>query len=497
MKRGRSFLAVALVATVLLSAAAPALAATMSSTSPDGINIGSDAVPDTRIDVTVQKDAHEVGWSPTTYENNNGDEAELEAHVNDTKNPVSYVATDVEFSDAGQFPRNDDEQNNTASALDASEWTKNAGGSAGSGSVSDVTTAPGVEAVSFSTSSQSSSDVMVFEYTNFSITSDEAKRNLQLAADVNTLDSGAMVEIRVVDTDGDYKSVYVEPDNATSADNTLANATGEGQVLQQQLGELTTTTAGGGDFADIQKLQVRIVDADADLDVSLINAESLGEYSFGEQWYDEDGDGDKDETQTLKEPSGRVNVKSLDTLGSSFDDAVVHNAKWDMVFAAADLTESMDVHWNTTEATQYPGFDVTADVYFRLQLPSQYDLSYSNAELVGTQELPSERYQQVEIAEGIGDTAFENVSSWADKTSTFSSTGDHVLDGTIQVDQQIAFHANMKWTEDDRSAAFSTGGGAGQFAQGGDGGIIGMIMSLPGIIIGGIASFLGIRKWRA
>ena len=136
-----------------------------------------------------------------------------------------------------------------------------------------------------------------------------------------------------------------------------------------------------------------------------------------------------------------------------------------MVFDVADLTEASDVHWNVSDAEAYPNFAHLADVYYRLELPDAYDLSYANAELIGVQDLPDDRYQTVEYSEGISDTEFENVSSWTDATSSFDSTGEHVLDSTLQPGQEIGLHYNVKWTESDNEAAFSTGGGAGQFAS--------------------------------
>jgi len=494
MKRG--ILAALLVAVTVLSAVVAPVAAAQADTSPDGLNTGADSVPDARIGVDVTKDSHEVGWSPTEFEGDSGETQTLDAHVNESaKNPVSFTATDVEVAEFGEFPRNDDESNNTASALDASEWTKNAGGSAGSGTVSDTTTAPSVDAVSFSTSGQTSGDEMVFSYDNFTIGSDVSKRLIQIGADVSTLESGATVEVRAVESDGDYRVVYADTGNQTSSADTFANATGEGQVLQQRLGGLPVEGSGDGSMGAIDSIEVHISGGNAAMDVALLNAEKLSAYQFGDQMYDEDGDGAMDETRSLEEPSGEVAITGFDTMGSTFDEAVIHGATYEMQFAVADLTESKDVHWNVSEAGAYPNFKALGDVYYRLNLPSAYDLSYANAELVGTQELPDDRYQAVELSEGISDTGFANVSSWTDKTSTYSTTGEHVLDNTIQPGQEIGLHYELLWTESDQTAAFSTGGGAGQFAEG-NGGIFSTIYGKIAGVFGSILVALGIKRKR-
>jgi len=491
MKRG--ILAALLVALTVLSAVAPAAAA-QADTSPDGLATGSDAVPDAWIDVDVTKDSHEMGWSPAEYENNNGETATLDAHVNGSaENPVSYTATDVEVEEFGEFPRNDGEENNSASALDASEWTKDASGSAGSGTISDTTTAPGVDAVSFSTSSQTSGDSMVFTYDNFTIGSDVNKRFLQIGADVTELESSATVEVRAVESDGDYQVVYADTANDTDSMDTFANTTGEGQVLQQQLGTLEVGGSGDGSMGAIDSIEIHVSGGNAAMDVAMLNAEKLGAYQFGDERYDEDGDGEMDETRSLTEPTGEMSITGFDTLGSTFDDAVIHDATYEMQFDVEDLTESMDVHWNVTSTEAYPGFPNLADIYYRLSLPDAYDLSYANAELVGTQELPDDRYQAVELAEGISDTEFENVTSWSDQTSTYTTTGEHTLDNTIQPGQEIGLHYNLLWTDADDSAAFDTGGGAGQFASGGDG-IFSTLWGKVAGVFGSILVALGLKR---
>jgi hypothetical protein len=407
------------------------------------------------------------------------------------------VVTNIDEMDFSQFPRKSNEENNSASALDASEWTTT-GAQSGKISVSDTTTAPGVEAVEVATASMGAGDVAIAEYGNFSIDSDESKRNLQLAVDVNTIDAATAASVRVIDEDGDYKMLEIDSAANASDAAVLANATGEGIVSQQQLGTLATQTVTGSDgtFDNIETLAVNVTEGDLDLSASLVNIEKLGKYQFGEMAYDGSDDDDaKDEMKTLYEPSGMVWVTEFDSLGSSFEDASVHDAKLYAQFRAADLEDNMDAHANVTSASNYPSYDSIGEVYYRLELPDAYDLSYSNAELVASQELPDSRYQSVDIAEGVGDAAFMDVS-WTDVTDKFDGVNEgHVLDDTIQPGEQIAVGATMLWTASDADAAQSSGGAAGQFASGG-GGIVDQILGLPGMIIGSLLTALGIRQRR-
>lgn len=460
------------------------------------VNFDASAAQNPSIDTDVTKDYHEIGWGLADYEDDQGDLSELDAVVNSSvDNPVELTASDIEAADFGAFPRKGDETNNSASALDASEWSTDASGTAGSLSVSDVTTAPGVDAVELSTSSQTSSDVATFTYSNFSITSDAEKRYIQVVEDVDTLDSGAEAAMMLYDADGDYVAVDLANASADEdTDSVVANATGEGDVLQVQVGSLTVQGSGDGTIQEIQNVTVDISEADATIQIAALNAEKMGEWTFGDEMYDESGDGDKDSTRQVTDPHGAFSITDTASMGATFDDSAVHGLTVPMHFEADQLSEDMDIGINYTEADNYPSFDWKVDQYYRLQLPSAYDLSYADAQLEDEVSMPASRYQAVDISEGVGDTDFENVSSWTSVLSNYDTEGaDRVLDDTIQPGQQIAFHAELVVTGDERAALDDTGGAAGQFSQD-SGGPLDFIFSLPGMVIGGLLGFLGLRK---
>lgn len=489
---GPALIAVLLVASSITGIAGVAIAANVPSPidDPTELNYDASTVHNPEIGVAVTKDVHRVGeWTPVQYEGDSGSTRELNASLNQSQaNPVALVATDINASDFGEFPRKN-EGDNTASALDASEWTTS-GSASGKLTVSDTTTAPNVDAVQIATSSMTSGDVAVAEYGNFSIDSDEDKRFGQLAADISTLDAATHAEVRVVDADGDYKRFIIDAANATDNANVLANSTGEGFVSQQQLGKMTTRSVSGSDgtFDNAEAVHVRVTEGDLDASFALVNVEKMGRYQFGEQAYDEDDDGTKDETRTVYEPSGQYRITGYDSLKPSFGGAEVHNTEQVLQFHASNLTSQTDAHVEYSAATDYPDFAFIADVYYRLQLPSAYDLSYQNAELTDTVNLPSGRYQSVEVAEGVGDTGFEDISSWSSVKSNYGTQGANVtLDATIQPGQQIAVHYEYPVTRNEQGAMKAAGGIAGQFAGGGGGG--GFLSGIP--IIGSIASIVG------
>jgi len=478
MKLSKSTFTPLFLVVLILGSSMTVAAAAATIDDPSKVNFESDSVQNPKIPVTVDKAYHEVGWAANEYEGNGGDVVTADGNLNESAaNPVTLTATDIQFADAGAFPH----ENDSMSALHADEW------STSSLTVTNTTTASDVEAVRFQTNgSMTSGDTATATYTH-SIDSDEAKRHIQIFADVSTLEASTHVEVRVVDEDGDYKSLLIDPDNSTDSANVLANSTGEGFVSQQQLGELSTTTAGDGTFDNIEKIVVHAEDGEFDGSFSVINAEKMSPYTLGEQAYDgSDDDSDKDDTRTITEPSGAYAIKGVDTLGPTFDNAVIHGGTFDMKFAAEDLEKESELQVEFVddrgENGAYPSFDWVVDTYYRLELPSAYDLSYSDAKLTDTVEMPASRYQTVEYAEGVGDTEFSEIDSWTSVSSSYDSQGSEVtLDSTIQPGQQIAVHYETVVTTSEKKSMAQSGGVPGQFDKESGGGIWDFLTSLPGI----------------
>jgi hypothetical protein len=416
--------AVALIATVGVAVAADSI-----------INHDAAATPDEKISFDLTKDTHNLTWDgPSVYEANDGDLATLNASVNETDdNPHSFIASDVEFQDAGAFPHNKDD----VSALDADEWSTDGGSSTGTPSASDTETASNVDAISLSTSGQSSGDTAVFSASNFSVDSDAEKRYLQLVLDIDTLDSAATVNVATVDADGDEYVASIDP-SASSGDDLITNATGEGVIYQQQLGKLAVSGSGDGTVDGIQRIEVRVSDADAAVSISALNVESMSPWSFGETRVDSDGD-DELETETIRQNAdgGALEVHSLDTVGPMLEQGMIHGltTSWDMT-AASRPADDVNVTYSETAPNQaYAG---TATVYYRMGIPSAYELTPSQARRTANQTVSGTELISVEYAEATGDTNMTAISdsSWTDITDSFGNRGDNVtVDGTIQAGQ--------------------------------------------------------------
>ncbi len=439
------------------------------------VNSSSDYTQGARLEADVTKDVHQLSWdSPLTYEADDGTQATLPGTLNDSaNNTFEFQASDLDAAALGEFPRKSDESNNSASGLDASEWTANGA------TVSDTEPAAGVEAIGVSASAAGDSAT----YSNFSVGSDEPNRYLQLVLDVNSLGSGAEVQVRVVDSDGDYKTARING-SASLDEDVIATGTGEGYVYQRQLGEMATNTAGDGTFDNIESVEIHFVGGTGDVTLTALNVEKMSTWSFGERKVDTDDDDDLEtETVTEHKTTGTIAIDDLSTFSDALDEGSIHGLTMPVKFRTADLGTS-DVSVNFTAADGYPSFSDRVNLYYRLELPSAYDLSYSNAELVAETELPSNRYLAVETAEGVSDTEFGDISTWSDSTSMFDNEGDEVsLDTTIQPGQKIAVHAKYLVTGDERDAIESAGVVGGPMGDSGGG------VNIP--IIGGIIAALG------
>jgi hypothetical protein len=473
-------LAISLIASMT---ATPALA--QSST----INTDADAAPDAELTGNVTVEDYDMAWSGLQYEDDSGDVVDFPGREDpDQENPYSFVASDVNFSDADGFPHAKDD----VSALDAAEWSVS-GTNSSKLTVSDVETAPGKEAVQIGTDgTMASGDDATATFSNFSITSDENKRYLQVVLDITTLDSGSNVTVSVVDADGDHYDATIDP-SASDSENLIGSATGEGLIYQRQLGDMSLVSDGDGSFSDIEKVEVEVVDADAEVEIAALNVDKTSMWTFGAEKVDNDDD-DELETVTIEEmkTGGSLSVHSLDSMGPAFDDATIMGLTVDFEQTTDDL-DNDDISVEFTAADQYANYEHRFDGHFRYEVPDAYDLSYANLELSDQVSVPTTRYVTVEYAEDTGDTDFSDIDSFSGITSSYDSIGANVtVDSTVSAGSAMVIHYDYVVTGDEKGAIENVGGAMGP--TGGGGGILSMLFSLPGMLVSGVAAFLGGRR---
>jgi len=473
------------VALLVLSVlATPALAA--------GFNTSEGPNPTYSYD--VEKDTHNMSWGTSNadalvYENNDGNQDRLDAKVNESaRNPITFTATDIELADLGGLPHAE-----STSALDASEWTTSGA------SVSDAETAPGVDAVRVSTSGVSSGTEDTATFSNFSVTSDEEKRFLQLGLDVDELDSGATVEVRVIDEGGDKKIATINNSADPTNAEVVADGTGEGWFFQHRLGDMNTIADGDGNFDNIESIEVAVIDGDADVSISTLNVEKLSQYQLGETMV-ENSDGEwESETITEVTSAGPISITSLGSMGAAFDSAIIHELTVDTLQTAAQVP-SEDVSTDFSEDTNntYPGYYGTAEIHIRNGLVDAYDLSYSNVKLVDEQTLGTDRYLSVSYAEDVGDTDFADIGDveWSALTTSYSSQGSTVtVDETVQAGDESVLKFNVRLNQDEFAALQASENGGGGFFSANSGGPLSSIINWFAAGVTAIAGALGISRW--
>jgi hypothetical protein len=142
-----------------------------------------------------------------------------------------------------------------------------------------------------------------------------------------------------------------------------------------------------------------------------------------------------------------------------------------------DDSADPDTRWaNITNATAFASFDKRLSDYRRLQLPTAYDLSYSNAALKDEVAVPSSRYQTVEYATDVSDTDFGNLtdSDFTDATSSYDGIGNEVtLTNSITAGDYYVVHYDYPITSAEYEALVAMpddGSGGGAPMDDGEGG---------------------------
>lgn len=535
----RALFALLMVSIMVVSVAAPVIAATTDDPITDHLVLGGHDEVETVTNLyqngtlnTSQQDLAEgtTHEAIAGYEDDNGDwvpngnvegggdfEVNTTHDINDGTNVNPYIFPPGHIVDSSYtaFP---DKASNTWS--NASGWVEVTGAS--NGTVTNTTVNADVDGVRFDTASNgdsASGQVIVYK-ANYSkwdgeLDTDEDKRVLQLAMDIDTLDANTRIEFRVYDESGSYKEVFATNDQNVGDDSTIfASGTGD-YVYQIKLNQLPTN---GSDttFQNIENVTVQVnrtsgSTGDADFTISWLDLRKKSKNVLGEQrattdddGNDGDGDGDWDEFQTHYNATNNIRVYSMETLDSEYDDAVVNDLQYPARYEADGLDEqgpdgNYAFYW---EDPSNPSFDDTLNLTVALEAPSAVDLSYTNWETVMIQKWPESRYLTIESASGVSSSTNLSQASFSSDSSSLGSQESTVtIDASTSAGERILLHVDLQLTADERANLETTAdaGGAPPPSEGA-GGFLGF--GLLGDIAAGIALigsfFVGIpqRIWR-
>lgn len=436
------------------------LVGTVTAAAP-GLDFSDDRTPNpTLVEnelVIAEHDRAEMDGTLNYYDDD-GNVASLPADVNATQETPVGVRMDKVVVDAyKEFPRTEDEGGtNHANWTDTAHWTTDA-----DATVADAD-ADGVEKVELNITAAGGNATLA---ENVSITSDPDKRVLTVVGNINTLPASAELQVRAVDSDGDYRYANATTSDDADAEFTIANSTGNGYVFQEKLANLPMAGSGDDTMDDIVRVEIVSTGSNAKITLAGLDLDRKSEFDVGEIRRDTDDDGDLESTTVQNiYTAGKANLTGLDTLGSTFDSAIIKDLSvYKVRYGFDDVTDGDEYSVEFSSADEYT-YPEKVEVYADMEVPSAIDLSHGDLELNFSQGLPEERYVTFEVAEDIDtDEEFGNFtdgSKYSDVTGSLGTQDDeHTLDSSVSADQTYRVHMMILLQTEEVSALQQTAPG--------------------------------------
>lgn len=495
------------VQTAAVATAAAATAGTVSAQESDVPNYASDLVQSPRLEATTTIAAHTADMEDVReYINDNG---ELDSLANDgavvadreesdaPHNPVTLRADKFNAYEYREFPRGetfdedgDGDADTDLNAVDAQHWATDTSGTAGSLTVETVEAANGENALHVTTASQTSGDVALATFTDFEITSGVDRKMAQLVANIKSLDSGCVTEVRIKDSAGNVITLVIDSSADSGAITTIATATATGLVYQEQIGEFTTS------LDDIVELEIAVKDANIDLVLPAINLDKESEWEFGTQEFTNSDD--ELDSKTLKTPSGTFSITGLSSLPSVWTNAGIMDVQVDVEFRTEQLPSSQQ-KYRWADASRYD-YANRLETLLGFELPTAYDLSYSSTSLRDEVLFPDSRYLTGEYATGQSemptwDDVDDGNVSWTDQTGTYenASVDDNItLTSSVSAGNLAVVHLDVQMSDDERDSATASGGGAGGGPTSSSGGLFSGVKGLAVSAVVGLLGYFGL-----
>lgn len=482
-------------------------------TGDETIDFSHDLAHDPLINGSITVANHKSDFEQLDYVNDSSERASLidegvvlasEADADTPHNPVTLKASNFEHAELNAFPRDLKYDSDSDGDIDSDDkdvvwhdpthWTKDASGSAGTGS---LTESGDNKEIKVTTSSQVSGDTIAWTFDlstagsqDATITDGISQKRLQMVADIDSLPSGSLVEVAIVDSNAAEVVATIDPAGDASTTKVLASATGDSKVLEVPVGDLESDQA--TTLADIQKVEVRVSDANPSVTVHGLNLESSTEWVFGKEEYT-NSDGDID-TQEVTQPAGTFTITGLPSIPTPLDTARIKDVQYDVELRASHLPEDQ-LHVRVNDSPDAYDRPKEVEMVPEFEWPSGYDLTVSAGSAEVDVEVPSSRYTGVEIATGIADIDewkdIDDNISWSDKTGSMGSVGSttELLASTAAGDRTgVRIRTIHEETEATDLTETSGGSAAAVSASGGGGFSIGGITAVLGLLTGvGIA----------
>lgn len=308
---------------------------------------------------------------------------------------------------------------------------------------------------------------------------------------VNDLHTDGQIQFVIRDEDNNDVTLYIDDDMDSADDEVIATETGV-HTAQVRLEDLD----GSSDVGEIDSFHIEFHDEDADIDIFALDIGRPSRWEFGEV-EEEDDDGDL-ETNTVYEPEGETySITHVNTLGSTFEDARLGDYRVDITYHAGDLPAGQT-------ATRFDDFDDSTffdrsfEALVEFDIFVGIDVSYNDLELRDDQNLEDSHYNRVEYLVSEEDLTFEDYDDeeydgWITRTDEYNDQGETLtLDSSADADETITVYVKMGVTEsqEDTMTSVATAGPVDEP----DGGILGFLFSVPGVVASSVVAFIGARR---
>lgn len=422
-----------------------------------GLNFANDQTPNPRLEAgTVIIAEHDLGEmnGPLGVYDDEGEATTLRgATYNDTEQDpfgVRWDKVDAAYYDA--FPRVDGETSNGATWTEASQWSASSGGTS-SMAITDAD-ASGVEKVNLDADVSTGETATAAFSGNVSL-DDPNKRVLSTVLNVNTLASGATVELRVVDGDGDMRYAVIDTAENAADEDVIANSTGNGYVFQEKVGDLRLdNSSGDGTLDSIQSVEIVTLEANSDVTVAGLDVDKKSTTEFATIARDTDADGE-DETVSFEDYwEGGVSPVTAYEFGPAFDDATIVDWQVEEVwFPFSEVTDESEfsVEFGESESS----YAQELEIYVDLEAPGLIDVSYSSLALELEQGSIADRYVTLETATPADDTEIGGLddADYTDRSGSLASKGDELtLKNGVAIDTEQRVHLTLALKDDEVSS---------------------------------------------
>ncbi len=440
--------------------------------------------------------AHDLSQmdAPLELFDDEGEVTELPATYNDSQeSPFGLRFDQIEADALTQFPRVSDESDNGASWIKTGQWSNSTTDSTNvTNTVSDAD-ADSVEKVQLSSSGVTAGETSTFNFSENVSLDDPNKRVLFSVLNVNAL--GGDVELRVVDSAGDYRYTTINSSLNASNESVVANSTGNGYVFQEKVGNLPMAGNGDGTLDSIEKIEVVMLDGDSDVTLAGLDADRKSTIDVAKIARDTDDDGENESVMVEDYWEGGEAPITAYEFGEQFDTAVLHDwTVYDVRYPTSQLpSEELTAEFSNSSESSYPAeLAKTGDIY----VPSYIDLTHGTLELRVDQGLITDKFGTFRTAQVDSSTDFGNVSDgdWTDRSDTLTEKRNTVtVISGISADQEYRVDMLLYLTSDDKSALEATQAmSTGPTSQGG--GFWSNPLNVIGSLVGSAIAALGLGK---